>query len=193
MTEKLATSSFSFITTYGGLTNNWSPEEIDKLEILDIDKFPVAIDECRFYYARDPIASTVINKMVEIGVTDIIFDKGSISNNEFRLFTGIKDKLQEFMEACALEYLLSGLVVPEVKYASATKDQLQEIGIKKYDSMVLPISMWVRDPKTVKIKSVMVSDVFERLARMDEQDIKRIIKLIDKIESEKSYTKISHQ
>lgn len=42
-------------------------------------------------------------------------------------------------------------------------------------------------------KSVMVSDVFERLARMDEQDIKRIIKLIDKIESEKSYTKISHQ
>jgi len=41
--------------------------------------------------------------------------------------------------------------------------------------------------------SVLVSDVFERLARMDEQDIKRIIKLMDKIESEKSYTKISHE
>ena len=40
--------------------------------------------------------------------------------------------------------------------------------------------------------SVLVSDVFERLARMDNQDINRIVKLMDKIETEKSYTKISH-
>jgi hypothetical protein len=40
--------------------------------------------------------------------------------------------------------------------------------------------------------SVLVSDVFERIARMDQEDIKRLMNLMDKIESQKSYTKIDH-
>lgn len=40
--------------------------------------------------------------------------------------------------------------------------------------------------------SVQVSDVFERIAQLDEHDIRRVIKLMDKIESEKQYPKISH-
>lgn len=40
--------------------------------------------------------------------------------------------------------------------------------------------------------SVLVSDVFERLARMDDKDINRLLKLMDKIESERSYEKINH-
>lgn len=38
-------------------------------------------------------------------------------------------------------------------------------------------------------QSVQVSELFERIAKMDEQDIKRIVNLINKIESQKSHGK----
>jgi len=152
---KLAKASYSFVKTWNGATD-WAPEEIDKLEIFDLDKFESIVQDCRFYYRRDPIASTVINKMVEIGVTNIVFDKGTLSDNEFRIFTGLEDKLRSFIEDCALEYLISGLVVPEINYISATKDQLMDLGIKKYPSLTIPGDMWIRDPTTIKIKDSMV-------------------------------------
>ena len=45
----------------------------------------------------------------------------------------------------AMEYLISGLVVPEIKVGVLTKDQVKELGIKKYDSLKYPISLWLRD------------------------------------------------
>jgi hypothetical protein len=155
--KKLAKASYSFIKTLDGMTD-WSPEEIDKLEITDLAQFDSIVKDCRFYYRRDPIASTVVNKMVEIGITTIIFDKGKLSDNEFRIFTGLKDKLNEFMELCALEYLLSGLVVPEVKYTQAKKEDLMDLGIKKYETLTVPVSMWLRDPTTIKIEDTILSD-----------------------------------
>lgn len=148
----------TFVPTYNGLTLDvWSPDDVDKLDYDDQKKFKEVVKDIRFFYERDPIASTVINKMVEIGVTDLVFDQGSLSDNEFRIFTGIEDDLMEFMEDCALEYLLSGLVIPEVAYNAVDKKQLIEMGIKKYNTLTLPTSMWLRDPTTIKINSSMMS------------------------------------
>lgn len=157
MTNKLATSSYSFMQTYDGETY-WSPDDIDKLDIVGINEFKKIIADCRFFYRRDPIGSTVINKMIEIGITDIKFDQGKLSDNEFRIFLGLSDKLKAFMEECALEYLISGLVVPEIKYQPASKDYLQDLGVKKYETLSLPVSMWLRDPTTIKIKTSILSD-----------------------------------
>jgi hypothetical protein len=96
--------------------------------------------------------------MVEIGITDIIFDKGKLSDNEFRIFEGLEDTLKTFIEECALEYLISGLVVPEVRYSPAKKEDLQDLGIKKYETLAFPTSMWIRDPTTIKIKTSILSD-----------------------------------
>jgi hypothetical protein len=54
------------------------------------------------------------------------------------------------------------------------------------------INTYGADIDEVFEQSVQVSDVFERIARMDEQDIKRLMNLMDKIESQKDYTKIDH-
>ena len=90
--DKLATAS-SFIATMGGMTA-WETTEVDKLEITGLDKFNDVVADCRFFYKRDPIASTVCNKLVEIGITDLVLDQGQLSDNEFRIFLGIKDKIQ---------------------------------------------------------------------------------------------------
>ncbi len=139
----------SFMSTNNGYT--WSPTDVDKLEVTNHDDFAKVVSDCRFFYKHDPIASTVINKLVEIAINDITFDKGGLSDNEYRIFTGIKDKLLEFMEACALEYLISGLVIPEVEFAPAQKEYLTKLGIKKYPTLSMPKFMWLRDPTLVKI------------------------------------------
>jgi hypothetical protein len=117
-----------------------------------------SVNHCRFFYKTEPLVSTVINKLVEMGVTDLVFSKNGLSENEFRVFTAMKPKLLEFAEQMATEYLLSGFVIPEIGYNKVDKDFIFALGIKKYPSLELPDSMWVRDPTTVKIKTRMVGD-----------------------------------
>jgi hypothetical protein len=160
-TVKLAKAQYSFWdvgTGSGRITGNWSPSEVDKLESLSIKEYQKIVDQCRFYYRKDPIAGTVLNKMVEIGITNIVLDQGNLSQNEFKIFESMQPKIQQFIEDCGLEYLISGLLIPEVRYTSFTKKQLTDLGIKKYTSLTLPETMWLRDPKTIKINSTMVAD-----------------------------------
>jgi len=159
--RKLAKAQYTIWDVYGyksKTTGVWSPSDVDKLEVVDFKEFHKLVDQCRFYYRKDPIAGTVINKLVEIGIPRLKIEKKGLSPNEARIFEGILDEVQEFIESCALEYLISGLVIPEIKYAAVSKDQLVQFGIKKYTSLVLPVSMWLRDPKTIKINSTMIGD-----------------------------------
>lgn len=157
--KKLAKASYTIWDVYGynNKNNIWSSDDVDKLEITD-KEFHELVNLCRFYYRKDPIAGTVVDKMVEIGITNLVMDKGSISDNEFRIYEGVLPNLQQFIQNCALEYLISGLVIPEISYASVNKSKLMDYGIKKYNSLTLPVAMWLRDPKTIKIYSTMVLD-----------------------------------
>jgi hypothetical protein len=153
--EKLAKASY---TMEGEVNNPWFIT--DTPETVDMKEFQEQVEACRFFYRHDPIISTAINKMVEIGVNEIRMIKNGLSENEFRVFTALKDKLHEFAQLMALEFLISGLVIPEISYDVVDKLTLNEYGIKKYTSgLVLPISMWLRDPETVKInKPIIGSD-----------------------------------
>lgn len=115
-------------------------------------------DLCRFFYKTEPVIRTVIDKLVEIGINDIIISKRGLSANEWRVFNLFKDRLLEFSTEMAQELLLSGLVVPEISYGSMEKEELAANGIKKYSKMIVPKSMWIRDPKTIKINSSIMSD-----------------------------------
>lgn len=155
MTDKLAKSAFYTPLTYN--SNIWSPTEVDKLESLSESEYREVVKSCRFFYKHDPIVSTVFNKMVDIGITELKVEKSKLSPNEFKIINALRDELEEFAEAMALEYLITGLVVPEVKFAAARKDDLQEFGIKRYDTLIMPMEMWLRDPSTIKINSTIVT------------------------------------
>ena len=152
---KKAFAEYSFM----GANNitSWSPTDIDKLD-LSTDNYSSILKACRFFYKKDPIVSTVINKMVDIAITDIEFDKGQLSENEYRVFTGLSDEIYSFMTRCALEYLISGFVIPEIDYAPVGKEKLLKMGVKKYTALYIPENMWLRNPDNVKIKSTMIID-----------------------------------
>lgn len=155
---KLAKASYSLIDPLGA--NPWAPSKVDRLEIkeIDHDTFKEIIETCRFFYKRDPTAGTVIDKMVDIGITDLYISKEDLSENEYRIFSALLPKLKEFAEDMALEYLISGLVIPEIKFDTVGKEELKKYNIKKYTSMMFPVSLWIRDPATVKINKTILSD-----------------------------------
>jgi hypothetical protein len=116
--------SYSYGLTPNGWSDSYSPTDVDRLEFSE-KEFKKIIESCRFFYRKDPIVSSVINKMIDIGINDLVFDKGTLTDNEYRVFEALRKPLLEFAEMCAMEYLISGLVIPEVGYEAVNKDVLK--------------------------------------------------------------------
>lgn len=154
---KLAVSKYS-VTSANASANPWKDpaKEVDKE--VEFDDFVKIIRLCQFFYTTEPMVSTVINKLVEIGINDLTISKSGLSENEFRVFTALKPRLLEYAETLAQEFFLSGLVVPEISYGAVDKDTIFELGIKKYSRLIFPVSMWVRNPETIKINTSVMSD-----------------------------------
>ena len=154
--KQLFIAKAAIMNIQGNVTvaNPWSADDVDKLEAVGLDEYKEVIKACRFFYKRDPIGSSVINKMVDIGITSLDFTKAGLTNNEEKLVKALLKPLQEFAEAMTLEYLLTGLIVPEIKYTAITTDNLKKLGIKKFSTLVRPTTMSLRDPATIKINSV---------------------------------------
>lgn len=131
--------------------NPW--RQTDKMEAPDHKEYAEVVKACRFFYRHDPIASSTINKMVELGINEIRFKSNGLSENEMRVFEAIQFELEEFCEALMKEWLISGLIIPEISYTVVPKSKLKELGIKKYENLVLPTSLWLRDPESIEIKS----------------------------------------
>jgi len=156
-TVSLATASNVYMTTS---YNPWvTPRKVDKMdEVINDRNFSKIVGSCRFFYRHDAIVSSVFNKMIDIGINTLNYPKTDLNTNEEKLVDGMINPLQEFAENMALEYLISGLVIPEVKYGDVEKDTLQEFGIKRYTTLNVPVSMWVRDPATIIIESPIIDD-----------------------------------
>lgn len=156
-------------------TNPWTDARKAKDRKVTFDTFVETNSLCRFFYRTEPVVSTVVNKLVEIGINDLVFSKNGLSDNEFRLFTSIKPKLIEFSEQMAQEFLLSGLVVPEIGWSKNNdKEFIFSLGVKKYTSLTLPDSMTLRDPSTIRIESNWLGDKPSYFLKIPEQFIKFI-------------------
>jgi hypothetical protein len=138
-----------------GLGNNpWTAEDVDKFATKKVTKeYRNVVRACRFFYRRDPFASVIINKMVDIAMSELQLIQGNVPDNQFRVYESFLDELQDFSEDCALEYLISGLLLPEIELERKPKRELQKRGIKAYSSLFLPESFWIRDPATIIINS----------------------------------------
>lgn len=171
--------------TGSNTTNPWTDAIKSMNKPYGFDEFVTNTTLCRFFYRTEPVVSTVVNKLVEIGINDLVFSRNKLSDNELRLFNSLKPRLLEFAEQMALEFLLSGLVVPEVGYDRVKdKNFIFSLGVKKYTSLILPNSMWVRDPKSIKIYSHMLSDKPSFYVKIPE-DIVKFIKAKGKFQDGK--------
>lgn len=177
MDKQTKLTTKSIMSSSAAYTNPWGVDSFDKLELRGLttkdeyDKYRNLVSACRFFYRHDPIAATTINKLIDIGITPVIVDQGTLSVSEYAAIESVKKKLQEFLEVLALEYLVSGLVVPEIKYKTFNKQDLTKYGVKRYQSLVLPESLFIRDSATIKINTSMLSDDPSYFVRVPESII----------------------
>jgi hypothetical protein len=154
-----ATASFVSLNPTDISRNPWRYTWESNLDKKAAQKeFTDMVRRCRFYYTRDPLTSTTINKLIDIGINTLKFHKNELSDNQFKVFEAIKTKLVGFAADMALEYLISGLVVPEMEYGSISKEEVKALGIKTYNSLVVPQTLWLRDPMTIEIKASVLPD-----------------------------------
>lgn len=128
-------------------------EEVDKMEIPK--EYHKLLKTCRFFYKRDPIAGTVMNKMVDCAITPLTNKQGECTEEEYEVYNALTEMLQEFFRNVCLEYLLSGLVVPHYEWVRAKGSDLSQ----KLDSrrrVNVPDNIWFRDPATITVKNSVI-------------------------------------
>lgn len=95
--------------------------------------------------------NSVLNKMVDCTISPIRNNKMKCTDEEFYVFEGLKDLLNEFYRNVCLEYLLSGLVIPQYEWSRKSGSEIHE-NLEPRRRITVPDNMWFRDPKTVEIK-----------------------------------------
>jgi len=141
------------------VANPWrdAPYKKPNAGALTARDYEKIVDRCRYFYRRDPIASTTIDKLIELGINELIVDKGSLSENQYRMLEGIKPQIVDFLQEGAQEFLISGLVVPSITFEWKKKADLEDMGVKKYSKAWLPKDMWYRNPKNLELKDSFIS------------------------------------
>ncbi len=152
-----------------GVSNPWvTPSQVDKYTSLHrlVDSndpnssYHQIVETCRFQYRHDPVASSVINKIIDIAINGIVFhglQGGKVKDNQRKAIESLRFPLKKFAEYCALEYLTSGLLIPEWEFTKVTDTrELRKVGIKNIKSLYFPTKMWAYNAEGVDILSPMV-------------------------------------
>lgn len=158
--KRLAKASFAYYPSmYQTMAANPWLGTVDKLSFDDHAEYEKVVRDCRFYFRHDPLASTVIHKLVDIAINDLVIEpEGAITVTEESIFNALREDLIKFLRKAAFEYLITGLLVPEIKLTRITKRDLRDKYIKRLTSLLYPTSMWIRDSKDIEIKRPMITE-----------------------------------
>lgn len=155
LTQKFALAN----NNYGQTDTTWGmSDRPDILEFADSTPYSKLVDDCRFYYKKDSLASTVINKVVAIAINGLIFKDitRNYSKTEKAVFEQLMVDIVPFLRQVSLSYLVSGLAIPEITFTEVDKEFLELRGIKYYNQMMYPTEMWLRDSASIIIKRPLI-------------------------------------
>jgi len=147
-----------------GMTN-----EPDKMQL------PVSFQErlrlVRYFYEVDPIANTAIDKIVDIGINELNLEREDCSDEEFEVYKYAIRTYEHYLKDAALEYLLSGLVVPQVSWRRFTP---VELGLSTNKQYSLPNEIWLVDPGLLSLNFKPLSTQVEVWMRIPD-NVRRFI------------------
>ncbi len=148
---KLARAQYNVMDS--GSQDNIYLTNSNDLDIMDIPKDPQKLIKlCRFFYKHDPIAGTVMNKMVDCAISALDNRKAGCTDEEFETYNSLNTMLENFYRAVCLEYLLSGLVLPDYEWVTKKGSDLSpELNSRR--RLTVPDNIWFRDPASVTVKN----------------------------------------
>lgn len=151
------------------VNNIWSNNVLpDKMEISNDYYKQVAM--CRFFYSRDPIVSGAINKQVELAFNGYKPKRRKCSDEEFAVYSAINDTILDSLKGMALEFLTSGLIVPEIGWKRVTGG---ELGLKnrRNRSYYVPDYIWLRAPENLVLKPSPIPTKVRLFVKVSSEDV----------------------
>jgi hypothetical protein len=104
---------------------------------------------CRYFYEKDTIARTVINRMVNLAITRLRNQKEEKDVNS-AFFDAIAERIQPFLKHMATEYFVNGIVVPAFTYKTIMMNKLDpSLGRKRVE---IPDQFWVRNAANIQLR-----------------------------------------
>lgn len=108
------------------------------------------IRQCRYFYRTDPIASTVINRMIDLAITSIRNRREFCNDEEMAYYNAVSKLIYPILQTLALEYLIAGMAVPDYGLQRQMGNRLNsKLGRKRY---IFPSPLWVRNNDTIVLK-----------------------------------------
>lgn len=160
-----------YIETQTGQNPIWSLKPggssygVDKMEIPT--QYHDLLELCRFFYEHDGLAYNVINKQVEIGINGYGINPKTCTDNELIVYEYLDELIREFLQRASLEYLISGLVIPEVTWGEVPGTDIDPKLRKIYN---LPVDIWYRDPKSVELRKTPLPNHLLALVKISDDD-----------------------
>jgi hypothetical protein len=148
----------------------WSLKEypssgVDKMQVPK--KYHDVIDLCRFFYEHDGLAYNTINKQVEIGINGYDVNPKSCTDNELLVYEHVNRVIERFLRRAAREFLISGLVVPEVTWGYVPGTRIDSKLRKQY---LLPVDIWIRDPASISLRKTPLPNHVVAVVKISESD-----------------------
>lgn len=143
-----------------------------KTDLANTDRLPFheSVRLCRYFYRRDGIASTVVNRMAEIVNTALRNRSlGARKETELEVFNVVAAKIQPYIKQIARSYLIDGMAVPQFEVAKVMGNRVsQKLGRTRY---IIPDRIWLRNPENIVIKRIMVGGKRRAYIRIPREDI----------------------
>lgn len=106
--------------------------------------------QCRYFYRRDPFASTVINRMSEMTAGKLQNRKDHCTDEEYYYFNAVAERLEQLIRDAALEYFISGMAIPDYYTTRVMGKKLHsKLGRTRY---VVPDPIWIRNTDNIELK-----------------------------------------
>jgi len=138
---------------------------VDTMEVPT--EYHEIVNLCRFFYEHDGIAYTTVNKQVELGINGYGVNPGTCTENEYKVYKSLNDDIETFLREAAVEFLISGLVIPEITWDSVKGTTIDSKLRKHYQ---LPTDIWFRDPQSIDLKKTPLPNLVSTYVRISDED-----------------------
>lgn len=160
----------------------------------DIFEHPTSYQEekeqCRYFYQYDPIASSVINRMVSLASTPVYNLRLGAGDKEMAVYTNVAEIINTILPSVFTTYLVDGMAVIDF---TLHRVPLQKINPKLGRLFVHTLkTVWVRNNDTIKLKKVPTSPDYDAYYVVPEQE-REIILHKGKLPDGSDYTDVYRQ
>jgi hypothetical protein len=133
------------------------------------------IKSCRFFYRRDPIASTVVNRIAEISATRLVnkrsplLSNGDVPDDVMEVYNVVAKRIQPYVKLIILSYLLDGMAIPQYELVKYMGNRVSEkLGRTRY---VLPEGLWLRSAEHIELQPTLFGGVPQAYLRIPPDDV----------------------